>query len=112
MASYNNNHLRSVPSVLPTARAPTLARVIDFVAGPLALVAAGITFFAAYDLTVTQPPDLFTGVQPAFVQTGAVQVVAPLPSEHSGAVKGRGLVSVQENSTTTSMLSRPAPLRY
>ena len=78
MASSNNSDLRSVPSVLETASAPTLARVLDFLAGPLALAAAGMTFFAAYDLTVTQPPDLFTEVQPAFVQTVAAQVTAPL----------------------------------
>ena len=78
MASCNNSDLRSVPSVLETASALTLARVLDFLAGPLALAAAGVTFFAAYDLTVTQPPDLFTGVQPAFVQTVAAQVTAPL----------------------------------
>lgn len=112
MALFKNSDMRSAPSVLATASAPTLARVLDFLAGPLALVAAGMTFFAAYDLTVTQPPDLFTGVQPAFVETVATQVTAPQQSDSSSAVKGRGLVLVQEHPTTTSMLSGPAPLRY
>ena len=78
MASRNNSDLRSVPSVLETASAPPLARALDWLAGPLALAAASLTFFAAYDLTVTQPPDLFAGEQPALVQTVAAQVTAPL----------------------------------
>ena len=78
MASCNNSDLSSVPSVLETASAPPLAKALDWLAGPLALTAAGLTFFAAYDLTVTQPPDLFTDVQPALVQTVAAQITAPL----------------------------------
>ena len=112
MASCNNSDLRSVPSVLETASAPTLASALDWLAGPLALTAAGLTFFAAYDLTVTQPPDLFTGVQPALVQTVAAQITAPLQPDSSGAVNGNSRVSVQESPTTMSMLSGPAPVRY
>ena len=78
MASCNNSDLSSVPSVLETASAPPLGKALDWLAGPLALTAAGLTFFAAYDLTVTQPPDLFTDVQPALVQTVSAEVTAPL----------------------------------
>lgn len=110
MASRNNSDLRSAPSVLDTASAPTFARVLDFLAGPLALVAAGLTFFAAYDLTVNQPPDLFTGVQPAFAQTVAAhQVTAPVQTGSSGVVNGRSRVSMQESPQTLSMRSGPAP---
>ena len=112
MASCNNSDLRSVPSVLDTASAPTLARVLDWLAGPLALAAAGLTFFAAYDLTVTQPADLFSGVQPAFVHTVAAQVTAPMQPDGSGTVNERSRVSVQENSKTMSMLTGATPLSY
>ena len=112
MASCNNSDLRSVPSVLETASAPTLASALDWLAGPLALAAAGLTFFAAYDLTVTQPPDLFAGVQSALVHTVAAQVTAPHQPDSSGAANVHSRVSVQENSKTMSMLSGPAPMRY
>lgn len=112
MASCNNSDLRSVPSVLETASAPTLARVLDWLAGPLALAAAGLTFFAAYDLTVTQPADLFSGVQPAFVHTVAAQVAVPIQPDGSGTVNERSRVSVQENSKTMSMLTGATPLSY
>lgn len=112
MASCNNSDLRSVPSVLETASAPTLTRALDWLAGPLALTAAGLIFFAAYDLTVTQPPDLFTGAQPALAQTVAAQITAPLQPDSSGAVTGNSRVSVQANPTTMSMLSGTTPVRY
>lgn len=112
MASRNNNELRSVPSVLETARVPTIARAVDLLAGPLALAAAGLTFFAAYDLTVTQPADLFTGVQPTVVHTVAAQVTAPMQPDGSGAGNGHGRVSGQENSKTMSMLTGATPRSY
>lgn len=112
MALCNNSDLRSVPSVLETESAPTLARVLDWLAGPLALAAAGLTFFAAYDLTVTQPADLFTGVQPALVHTVAAQVTAPMQPDGSGTVNERSRVSEQENSKTMSMLTGATPTSY
>ena len=112
MASCNNSDLRSVPSVLETENAPTLARALDWLAGPLALAAAGLTFFAAYDLTVTQPADLFSGVQPVFVHTVAAQVAVPLQQDSSDAVDERSRVSVQENSKTLSMLTGATPTSY
>ena len=112
MASCSNSNLRNAPSVLQTASAPRLARVVDLLAGPMALAAAGLTFFAAYELTVAPPPDLLTGVQPAVVHTVAAQVTAPLQPDSSGAVSGQNRVSVQESSKTVSMLSGPAPMQY
>ena len=112
MASRNNSDMRSVPSVLQTASAPTLAKILDGLAGPLALAAAALTFFAAYDLTVTQPPDLFAGMQPAFVQTVAVQDMAPQQPDSRSAVNAPSRTFVQKNPTTLSMLSGPAPSRY
>ena len=112
MDSCNNSDLRNVPSVLETARAPTLARAVDWLAGPLALAAAGLTFFAAYDLTVTQPADLFTGMQPTLVHTVAAQVTAPMQPDGSGAANGHSRVSEQENSKTMSMLTGATPTSY
>ncbi len=111
MASCNNNDLHSVPSIYETASAPTFARVLDWLAGPLALAAAGLTFFAAYDLTVSQPPELFAGLQPAFVQTVAAPFTALQQPDSRSAVNAPRAYA-QENSKTLSMLSGPAPQRY
>ena len=112
MASRNNSKSRCVPSVLETARVPTIARAVDLLAGPLALAAAGLTFFAAYDLTVTQPADLFTGVQPTVVHTVAAQVTAPMQLDGSGVGNGHGWVSEQENSKTMSMFTGATSMSY
>ena len=112
MASRNHSDLRGAPSVLETAGGQRLAKVLDFLAGPVALAAAGLTFFAAYDLTVNQPPDLFTGVQPAIAHAASAQVAAPLQLDSSGTVNGHSGVSAPEKLKTISMLSGPAPLRY
>lgn len=111
MPSCNYSDLRSLPSVLETARPPTLVRALDLLAGPLALAAAGLTFFAAYDLAVTQPPDLFTGEQPAFVNTVAAQVTSPMQPDGS-ADNGPGRVSLEESVKTMSMLSGATPKNY
>ncbi len=112
MASRNNSEFRSVPSVLETARAPTLSRALDLLAGPLALAAAGLSFFAAYDLAVTPPADRFTGMQPALVHTVAAQVTAPLQADGSGAASGHSRLSEQETSKTMSMLTGATPKSY
>ena len=106
MSSCNNNDFRGLPSVLNTAGPSMLARGLDFLAGPLALAAAGLTFFMAFELTVTQPADVLTIVDPVLNHA----VAAPQP--HVGRTADVPGPVPELDAKTISMVAGAAPKEY
>ena len=104
-SSSNTNDFRGLPSVLDTAGPSTLGRAVDLLAGPLALVAAGLTFFAAYELTVAQPVDLLADVEPALTHAVAAPVAAPAQAHGRSAGEDPARVSAQAIPKTISMIA-------
>ena len=109
MASCNTNDFRGLPSVLDTAGPSTLSRAEDLWAGPLALLAAGLTFFAAYEVTVAPPDDLLAGVEPALIHAVVAPVIATVQPPGGNAGEGPSQVSVQTSPKTISMIAAAKP---
>jgi hypothetical protein len=104
MSSYQTHDFRDLPSVINTASPSMLVRTLDFLAGPLALAAAALTFFMAYELTVALPTGLLAVAEPALsrVVPASPELPAQVHARHAG--DGPGLLSAQANPQTISVV--------
>jgi hypothetical protein len=107
MSSCKSNDFGGRPSVHNTVGPSWFVRALDFLAGPLALAAAGLTFFMAYELTVAQPADWLVIVEPV----PSLAVVAPQP-QISRTADVSGPVPAQADAKTISMVAGAAPKEY
>ena len=111
MASYGRNKFESVPTDTGTSFPGPVARWVDFLAGPLALGASGLTFFMAYTLTVPSPSDLRIAANP-------VSSTAGVPSAAPAALPVTGMSKVSQPGpavgagTTISINEEPAAPRF
>lgn len=84
MALLSSNDFESVPPDSDTRSTGRFARCVDFLAGPLAMGASGLTFFLAYTLTVPPADDLLGSVKPALIVAAAEPGAAPVTMPATG----------------------------